>query len=111
MIDGKLELLEVSARIPFWVLWVIGFFVDAAGFAIARTLPKPDKSWESDERAWWIIGFFFFQVALVVCLVFYVPGNVFAQSGKLLVFVATAFSIAAYARADFSELFKTGDNE
>jgi hypothetical protein len=105
VIENKLQLMNLPYRVPFALLWVIGFFVDAAGFAIARKLPKPDASWKADERAWWLGGFFVFQIALDACFIFYESGNGFAITGQLLVFFAAAFSIAAYSRSDFKELF------
>ena len=89
---------------PWFVgMWVLGFFVDGAGFAIAAKLSEPKYLSDGDVRMTWISWFFVLQIAIDLCYLFGTFHPVVEWFGAVIIVIAPALGIMAYARATFKK--------
>lgn len=87
----------------FYGMWVLGFFVDGAGFAIAQKLSEPKYLSDGDTRLTWIGWFFVLQVVIDMCYLFGTFHPIIEWFGAVVIVVAPALGIMAYARATFKK--------
>jgi hypothetical protein len=87
----------------FYGMWVLGFFVDGAGFAIAQKLSEPKYLSDGDTRLTWIGWFFALQVVIDMCYLFGTFLPIIEWFGAVVIVVAPALGIMAYARATFKK--------
>lgn len=85
----------------FYLMWIVGFIVDGAGFAIAKKLSEPKFASYQDERMTWIGWFFVVQIAIDVCYLFGTFNQYIEWFGAVIIVISPALSIMAYARATF----------
>lgn len=93
--------IEPNHNVPLFILFLLGFFVDSSGFAIALKLDKPKYETDPDPRKGWILLFYVFQIVIDLCYLLFETFPFAYWIGAVLIVTSPALGLFAYSRSKF----------